>query len=233
MLRGTFLYFSNQSWLRGWVENSPISGKLTSRFIAGKTLAEGLSVLQRLASENTAGTLDFLGENVHSLTEATQSKNRYLEALDQIERAGLRSTVSVKLTQLGLNYSEEACRQNLVELVSRAKEIGSRVESDMESSEYTDRTLDAVIDLHNRFEGCVRAVIQAYLYRSENDVRRLSVLGIPIRLCKGAYRESSRVAFPKKADVDANYVTLMKELLRHGTFPAIASQPACRCSCQA
>ena len=223
MLRRTLLYLSNQSWLRRWVENSTVSGKLTSRFIAGNTLTEGVAILESLAKERITGTLDFLGENVHSLTEAAQSKNCYLQALDQIERAGLQSTISVKLTQLGLDYSAEACLENLAELVVRAKAMGSRVEIDMESSEYTDRTLDAVIKLHGQFNGHLRAVIQAYLYRSEADILKLSELGIPVRLCKGAYRESARVAFPKKADVDANYVKLMKILLRKGTYPAIAS----------
>jgi proline dehydrogenase len=108
-------------------------------------------------------------------------------------------------------------------LASRAQEMKSRVEVDMESSEYTDRTLRIVHEVQDRYPGCVRAVIQAYLYRSEEDIARLSAAGIPVRLCKGAYREGPEVAFPKKSDVDANYVKLMKQLLDRGTYPAIAS----------
>jgi proline dehydrogenase len=101
--------------------------------------------------------------------------------------------------------------------------MSSRVEIDMESSEYTDRTLAVITELQDRFPGCVRAVIQAYLYRSEADIRMLSERQIPVRLCKGAYREPAAVAFPHKDDVDANYVKLMKLLLDQGTYPAIAS----------
>src|SRR5262249_37261397 len=159
------------------------------------------------------GTLDHLGENVHSLEDAARSKNSYLEALSQIEHAALPATVSVKLTQLGLNFSEQACRANVRALVERARAIDSRVEIDMESRAYTDRTLRLVAELHSDFKGYIRAVIQAYLYRSEADVRTLSARGIPIRLCKGAYQESPSVAFASKSAVDANYVKLMKLLL--------------------
>jgi proline dehydrogenase len=127
------------------------------------------------------------------------------------------------LTQFGLDLSPEACFENVRALVACAEERGTRVEIDMESSEYTDATLEIVRQVHERCSRCVRAVIQAYLYRSEADIRNLSGLGIPVRLCKGAYREPASVAFPQKADVDANYVKLMKQLLDFGTYPAIAS----------
>ncbi len=223
MLRRTLLQLSQNHWMRQWMENSPLSRKLTSRFVAGNVLADGVQVLQKLASERVTGTLDFLGENVRSLTEAAQSRDCYLLALDSIEKAHLPATVSIKLTQFGLDFSEDACCENVLAVVKKAQGMKTRVEVDMESSEYTDRTLKLVHHIQQHFKGHVRAVIQAYLYRSENDIRNLSEQEIPVRLCKGAYRESADKAFPRKPEVDANYLKLMKQLLDHGTYPAIAS----------
>ena len=204
------------------METSAIAGRLTSRFIAGRTLDEELAVCRRLNAENTLATLDYLGENVTSLEEAAVSRDTYLEALDRISREAPNATVSLKLTQFGLDFSTEACRDNVERLVERAKAIGSRIEFDMESSEYVDRTLEIVRNSHAKY-GCARAVIQAYLYRSESDIEELNRLGIPVRLCKGAYSEPSTVAFARKTEVDANYVRLMHRLLDAGSYPAIAS----------
>jgi len=167
-------------------------------------------------------TLDHLGESVSSLEEAEQSRDACLAALEQIAKLKLEATVSVKLTQLGLDFSEQECRANVECLVARAKSMAARVELDMESSAYVDRTITLVSDLHARY-GSVRAVIQAYLHRSESDVQNLCRQSIPIRLVKGAYREQADVAFPRKKDVDTNYVRLMFELFDHGTYPAIAT----------
>ena len=204
------------------METSPAADRLTSRFVAGSTIEREVAVCQKLNADGYLATLDHLGESVTSLEEAEQSREAYLTALDRIAKLNLEATVSVKLTQLGLDFSEQACLANIECLVARAKSIGRMVEIDMESSAYVDRTLTLVSDLHARY-GSVRAVIQAYLYRSESDIQNLCRLAIPIRLCKGAYRESSDVAFPRKKDVDANYVRLMLELFDRGTFPAIAS----------
>lgn len=223
MLRHTLLYLSQQSWLRHWMERSSISRKLTSRFIAGPTLDEGIRVLSELSTERIWGTLDFLGENVTSLQEAAESTESYIRALMAIQKARLPATVSIKLSQFGLDFSEEACFNNVAALVERAQAIDTRVEIDMESSAYTDRTLSLVIRLQERFPGHLRAVIQAYLFRSEADIQRLNRRKIPVRLCKGAYREPPTVAFAQKAEVDRNYLKLMRLLLEEGTYPAIAS----------
>jgi proline dehydrogenase len=223
MLRRIFLELSQNRPLRHWMEQSPLSQRLTSRFVAGQTLQDGIRALNQLWADKITGTLDFLGENVQSLSEGVRSRDCYLTALDEIERASLPATVSIKLTQFGLDFSEHGCRENVMALASRAQDMRSRVEIDMESSEYTDRTLRVVHEVQDRYPGCVRAVIQAYLYRSEDDIARLSADRIPVRLCKGAYREGPEVAFPKKSDVDANYSKLAKLLLDHGTYPAIAS----------
>jgi len=223
MLRSSLLYLSEQSWLRHWMETSAASRKLTSRFIAGRTLGEGVGVLQKLAAERILGTLDFLGENVASVEDAAASRDSYLAALAEIDAAKLPATVSIKLTQFGLDVSPQACDANVLALAERAAGMQSRIEVDMESSAYTDRTLALVNQIQQRFPGHVRAVIQAYLYRSEADIRMLSSRGIPVRLCKGAYREPATLAYERKAEVDANYVKLMKLLLAEGNYPAIAS----------
>ena len=204
------------------METSPVAERLTSRFIAGNTLEQELAVCQKLNGEGILASLDHLGESVTSLAEAERSRDSYLAALDQIAARGLQATVSVKLTQLGLDFSVADCRANVERLVERAKTIGSTVEIDMESSGYVDRTLALVSLLHAK-HGCIRAVIQAYLYRSESDIENLSKQSIPVRLCKGAYKEPSDVAFPDKQDVDNNYLRLMTRLLEIGAYPAIAS----------
>jgi proline dehydrogenase len=204
------------------METSSAAGRLTSRFIAGSTLEQALAACDKLNREGMSATLDHLGESVTSLAEAECSRDSYLAALDQIAKLGLQATISIKLTQLGLDFSEEQCRAHVARLVERARAIGSAVEVDMESSEYVDRTLSLVSDMHARYGG-VRAVIQAYLYRSESDIERLCRQSIPVRLVKGAYQEPSDVAFPKKRDVDRNYVHLMLRLLDAGVSPAIAT----------
>lgn len=223
MLRKTLLHLAHRRWLRRWMEQSRVTRKLTARFIAGATIEDGVRVLEKLARQGIWGTLDHLGENVTTLEEAAESRNAYLQALGQIERAHLPATVSIKLTQLGLDFSEEACRENASAVAARAAAIGSGIEVDMESSAYTARTLRIVTQLHQNFAGHVRAVIQAYLYRSEADLRMLSERGVPVRLCKGAYEEPASAAFPDKNGVDANYVNLMHFLLGEGIYPAIAT----------
>ena len=225
VLRSALLFLSKRRGLRRWMETSPSAERLTSRFIAGNTLERELTVCQNLYAEGILATLDHLGESVTSLAEAERSRDDYLAALDQLASRAPHATISIKLTQLGLDFSEDECRANVERLVERAKSIGTVVEIDMESSAYVDRTLALVSDLHARY-GSVRAVIQAYLYRSEADIDNLNQQKIPVRLCKGAYKEPSDLAFPNKKDVDRNYVHLMTRLLDHGVDPAIASHDA-------
>jgi proline dehydrogenase len=221
-VRDFFLFLSRQGWLRKWVETSESSRKLTRRFVAGETLEDELAVCARLQGEGILSSLDHLGENVTSLDEAAVSRDAYLTALDEIAARGLTSTISVKLTQMGIDFSEDACLENVQALVRRAKAAGTRIEIDMESTAYTDRTLKMVERLADEC-GCIRAVIQAYLFRSAADIDRMNQLGIPVRLCKGAYHEPNSAAFADKKDVDRNYLKLMKTLLDRGTYPAIAT----------
>ncbi len=168
------------------METAESSRKLTRRFVAGETLEDALTVCAQIQSQGLLSSLDHLGENVTSLDQAAVSRDAYLEALDQIAARGLSSTISVKLTQMGLDFSEDACLENVRALVRRAKSAGTRIEIDMESTAYTDRTLKTVERLADEC-GCIRAVIQACLFRSAADIDRLNRLGIPVRLCKGAY----------------------------------------------
>lgn len=204
------------------METSPLARRLASRFVAGDTLEHALEVAGRLNAGGIRVTLDRLGENVTSLEEAAVSRDMYLRTLGEIASRGIEGNVSIKLTQFGMDLSEEACLANVEKLAARAAEIGNFVRVDMESSEYVDRTLHLVEDLHGRYSS-VGTVIQAYLYRSRKDVERLSDRGIRIRLCKGAYLEPPSVAFRHKADVDRSYLELARLLLERGTNPAFAT----------
>jgi proline dehydrogenase len=213
---------SRQPQLRRWVETSPYARKFTSRFIAGLTLDDAVRVASDLRRIRTDASLDHLGENVKTLDEATAARDAHLEALNRIAAERLSATISMKVTSLGLDISEQACWQNTDALVRKAHEIGSRVEMDMEDSSYVDRNLAIIHSVHDRYRA-VRAVIQAYLYRSEQDVEKLCERGVPVRLCKGAYQEPPSVAWPRKEDVDRNYIKLMRLLFDRGTYPAIAT----------
>jgi proline dehydrogenase len=204
------------------METSPLAWRLASRFIAGERLSQALETARRINGEGILVTLDRLGEHVTSLEEAAQARDGYLETLDELARSGINANVSIKLTQFGIDLSEPACRQNVEQLVRRAAELGNFVRVDMESSDYTDRTLSLVQDLHARY-GAVGTVIQSYLYRSRKDIELLCARKIRVRLCKGAYLEPARVAYPRKPDVDSSYVRLMETLLRYGPYPAFAT----------
>ena len=204
------------------METHPLAQRFARRFVAGQTLEEALAVCRRINSEGIAITLDHLGESVTTLPEAAAARDVYLRALSSIHEAGIEGNVSLKLTQFGLDLSYDECRGNVEQMLRRATELDSFVRVDMESSEYTDRTLKLVTDLHARY-GKVGTVIQAYLYRSKADVEMLCERGIRVRLCKGAYLEPHTVAYPRKAEVDANFIELMKLLLDRGSRPAIAT----------
>jgi len=221
-VRAFLLLLSRLRWLRRWAETSKISRRVSSRFIAGETLGDVLAAGRRINGEGIALTIDHLGENVTSLAEAELSRDVYLQALDAIAENRINGNVSIKLTQFGIDISEDACRANVEELVKRAKDQNNFVRLDMESSAYTDRTLRLVEALHREY-GAVGAVIQAYLRRSEQDVENLCRRGIRVRLCKGAYLEPPEAAFQDKSEVDHNYGRLMRILLAAGTYPAIAT----------
>ncbi len=222
MLRSGFLWLSKNKLVRGWVESSAGARRLTSRFIAGLTLDDGVQVAALLATQGIQTALDHLGENVETADEAKSASKAAAKALLNLSEMSIGGTIAIKLTQFGLDLSVEECVANIEPLVKLAKRYGTRVEVDMESTAYTERTLQ-IVERMQQSHGCVRAVIQAYLHRSEQDVRSLNSLRIPVRLCKGAYKESPELAIADKKGVDEAYVQLMRLLLKDGTDPAIAT----------
>ena len=167
-------------------------------------------------------TLDLLGESVSERSEAERASAEYSDSLAEIDAHDAETTISLKLTQLGLDIDTDFCYQNLLAIVRRAGELGNFVRIDMEDSDHTQSTLDVFYRVFQEHRN-VGIVIQSYLYRSEDDIARLVELGAPVRLCKGAYAEPASVAFQNKGEVDANYVRLMKMLLDGGAPTAIAS----------
>ena len=222
MLRSSFLRLSQNRSMRRWMESSAVARTLTSRFIAGLRLEDGLELAKTLADQGIQTALDHLGENVATAEEAKAAGASALHALSELTQLGIGGTVAIKLTQLGLDLSLEECLGNLEPIAALAKQSGTRVEVDMESTMYTERTLQIVEAIHMR-HGSIRAVIQAYLYRSESDINRLNRLGIPVRLCKGAYNEPVDLAISEKQEVDKAFVRLMRILIKEGKFPAIAT----------
>ncbi len=221
-MRTVLLYLSRQQKLRRWMETAPAARPLSSRFIAGVSLEEALAVARAVNEQQMSVSLDHLGENVTSLDEAAASESVYMQALRQIHARGLHANVSLKLTQFGMDLCEDACRANVLRVALLAKELGSFVRIDMEGSEYTDRTMQVVKDLHEQTGAC-GAVIQSYLKRSIGDVEEMNRKRIRVRLCKGAYLEPPAVAYQAKADVDANFLLLARRLLAEGNYPGIAT----------
>jgi proline dehydrogenase len=170
-------------------------------------------------------SIDNLGENVTNAEEAKHSAELYHRMLDELHQRKLNANISLKLTHMGLDVSEDLAFRLVTELVDHAAHINNFARVDMEGSPYTQRTLDFVRGLHREpgHAGKVGTVIQAYLYRSEQDVNDLISERIRIRLCKGAYKESPEIAFPKKEDVDANYLKLARTLMKSGVFHGIAT----------
>jgi len=204
------------------METSAPARRLSTRFVAGETLEQALDVARQLNSEGISVTLDHLGESVSNLDEASDARDVYLRTLDAIHHHAIQGNVSLKLTQFGLDLSYDACLANVHQLVRRAAELQNFVRVDMESSDYTDRTLDLVHTLFDRY-GTVGVVIQSYLYRSQADIEKLCARKIRVRLCKGAYLEPASAAFPEKSKVDQSYMDLTRYLLEHGTYPALAT----------
>jgi proline dehydrogenase len=200
----------------------PGSRGVSLRFVAGDDLAEAITAAQRLNEGGFRVTLDFLGESISDHQEALVATGAYEASLDAIHESDARSTISLKLTQLGLDIDEAFCEQNLRSIVSHAERLGNFVRIDMEGSVYTERTLQIFRRVFADHQN-VGVVIQSYLKRSERDVRELVSLGAPVRLCKGAYQEPPSVAFQERQQVDASFISLMRLLLDGGAPAAIAT----------
>ncbi len=225
MLRSAFLALSRNASLRSFSERSPVGRRMSARFVAGVEVEDALRVAEAINRQGMAVTLDHLGENVTTADEARAAADVYHRLLDAIHARNLNANVSVKLTQMGLELGEPLAHETAAALVNHAVETGSFVRIDMESSAFTDATLQLVRQIRAR-PGClghVGVVIQAYLFRSAGDIAALLRDKVPVRLCKGAYNEPPSIAFAAKREVDANYVKLMKTLLTSGLYHGIAT----------
>jgi proline dehydrogenase len=200
----------------------PVVRRISRRYIAGDTLEEAVAVVRDLNRKGCVATIDLLGESTESKADAARTLRDYKRVVEALEEHDLRSGISVKLTGLGLDLSEELCRANLEEIVEYAGARGRFVRVDMEDSPYTGVTLDMVTELHER-HGNVGAVIQAYMRRSLEDVTRLARAGVSVRLCKGIYDEPRRIAYKDFDTVRENYRLLLEELLRGGVYVGIAT----------
>jgi proline dehydrogenase len=205
MFRSFFIYLSRAGWARNLVTNWAVAWRAASRFVAGEKLEEAIRVIGELNARGINATLDHLGENTTNEAEACRATDDIIRTIDAIQSSDVRANISIKLTQIGLTLGEPVCVGNLRRILSYAAERDNFVRIDMEDFTCVDRTLS----LHSqmRSEGLTNTgvVIQAYLYRSAKDVRKVVEKGGKVRLCKGAYKESPDVAFPVKKDVDANY----------------------------
>lgn len=222
MLRQTLLFLSEREDFKNVLMKMPFSRQAAGRFVAGETSAEALAAARALNDAGFKVTLDLLGESVNERQEAEAATEAYRTSLDEIEASDAVSTISLKLTQLGLDIDEDFCFRNILGIVQYAEQLGTFVRIDMESSEHTERTLRIFHKVFAEHRN-VGIVIQSYLKRSEADIRELTRVGAPVRLCKGAYQEPASVAFQQKTEVDASFIRLMRLLLDGGTRTAIAS----------
>jgi proline dehydrogenase len=227
MLRALFIKLSESRSLRAAAERSAIGQRVSSRFVAGTQVEDALRATQAVNQLGSSVSIDNLGENVTNADEARASAQLYHQLLDEIAARKLNANISLKLTHMGLDVDEELARVLVSGLVSKAASTIPRnfVRVDMEGSPYTQRTLDFVYELHRMpgNQGAVGAVIQSYMRRAESDIAKLLAEGIRIRLCKGAYKEPEEIAFRKKSEVDANYVKLMKVLMKSGIYHGLAT----------
>ena len=227
MLRAFFVNLSENRSLRGFAEHSSIGRRVADRFVAGTAIADAVRVTQAVNRAGMSVSIDNLGENTTNPEEARHSAQLYHQILEAIAVNHLDANISLKLTHMGLDVDEKLARDIVSGLVAKAASMTPPgfVRVDMEGSPYTQRTLDFVHELH-RMPGngnSIGTVIQAYLKRSESDVEKLLAEKIRIRLCKGAYKEPATIAFESKADVDANYVKLMKTLMKSGVYHGLAT----------
>jgi proline dehydrogenase len=227
MLRTFFVRLSENPSLRNFAERSSLGHRVSNRFVAGTEIADAVRATQAINRAGMSVTIDNLGENVTNPDEARHSAQLYHQILDAIGAHELNANISLKLTHMGLDVDEKLARDIVSGLVTKAASMNPPgfVRVDMEGSPYTQRTLAFVHELHSipGNANSVGTVIQAYLKRSESDIEKLLAESIRIRLCKGAYKESAEIAFPAKSDVDANYVKLMKILMKSGIYHGLAT----------
>lgn len=225
LLRSALIALSQNRSMRRFSESSGIGTRLSSRFVAGMEIEDALRVAKAVNGEGMAVTLDSLGESVTSEVEAHRAAEIYHQLIDSIAERELNANISVKLTQMGMELSPSVAETIAESLTRHASSKGNFVRIDMEDSLLTQPTLDIVRRLHARpaLRGSIGIVIQAYLYRSQADIEQLMADGIRVRLCKGAYKEPAEVAFPRKAQVDRNYILLSRMLLDSPLYHGLAT----------
>ncbi len=212
LMRSLLLAASQNRWLRDHATHYSFVRGTVSRFMPGETLDEALGAAEALRGKKIGTVFTHLGENIKDRSEAQQVTEHYLEVLERIGEKGLRAEISVKLTQLGLDLSPDLCFEHLRAIIERAQK-DSIVWVDMEASNYVDATLDLyrrALTAHPNVGIC----LQAYLYRTKDDLARLLPLRPSIRLVKGAYNEPPEIAYPHKRDVDESYFELGRQMLR-------------------
>lgn len=213
MLRSFFIYLSKATWAQNLVSGWGFAWKTASRFVAGTKIEDAIIVINELNSKGINVTLDHLGENTSKPEEASEATDIIINTLDEINKSNLCANVSIKLTQIGLGLDENLCGQNLERILVKAKEYNNFIRIDMEDTPYTDKTISLYYQMHKKGYKNTGLVLQSYLYRTESDARKLLKDRTAIRLVKGAYQEPADKAFPKKADVDANYDLLTKIMI--------------------
>jgi proline dehydrogenase len=224
MLRSALLYLSDQPQIFRFVRHNGLAKSFANRFVAGETLDTALAAVSRLNERGITASLDLLGESVHNEAEARAAGQAYVNMLDRIYERRADANVSVKLTAMGLDISEDLCVAIMQKILQRAREYQTFVRIDMEGSAYTQRTVDLFEQrLYATYRENVGIVLQSYLYRTFADVERAIAIKARVRLCKGAYKEPETVAYPDKKEVDSNYVRCMQALLQRGNYPGIAT----------
>lgn len=228
LLEHTFGYLSTADWAKQVITSVPATQQMVERFVAGESGFDALRVAGELNQKGMLASLDYLGESVEFSSSAIAARDIIIRLLEEIDNADVDSNASVKLTQLGLKINPELAYENMRRVLDRAHELGNWVRIDMEESAVTEATLDIYHQLRSAGYSNVGIVIQSYLYRSAADIAELVDVGARVRLCKGAYNEPDDVAYPIKADTDANFVRLMQQLLSeeavaNGVKPALAT----------
>ncbi len=213
MLRSLLIYLSKAAWAQRMVVGWSFAWRTASRFVAGTKIDDAIRAIRELNAKRINVTLDHLGEHTSRPEEASEATADILSTLDEIRNSDVCANVSIKLTQIGLGLDERLCAQNLERILTRAKENNNFIRIDMEDTPYTDKTIKLYYQMRKQGYKNIGMVLQSYLYRTESDLRRLLDDKTPIRLVKGAYMEPPDKAFPKKADVDANYDLLTKIMM--------------------
>ncbi len=227
MFRSFFIYLSQRENFKNYIEKFPPTKKLVERFVAGESLEDAINVIRELNSKGIMVTLDKLGESVSDEEKIREVVEEYKRMLKRINEENLNSTISIKLTHLGLLVSEERAYDSVKEILEFAKGMNNKVCIDMENSPYTEKTLKIYERVLKEF-GNVGVAIQAYLRRTLDDLKRLSSMGAEVRLCKGAYKEPKEIAYQKKSEVDENYkkgleILFSEESLKKGAYPCVAT----------